>query len=229
MIGASAGETLTSEQSKGRTALVATGFTGGCSRSTLSGLIGRIMGSLPDREGTEIKNFKKLNKIKINKTEKIVVIIMIFNKVFYTCWDSEKSCGCLWAAHAVLRHALVHAIILRPDVEHTQHLWGHPMAWRRAQWLRVVEPHHSGSGLAPHLTAETHRVAPCNVLLLQLDTHLGWLWKTKEGNFRKMSQNMRKKKMLQDGLAAQNMTVCCRGVWDGLGSLTLSKNLMVGC
>lgn len=130
--------------------------------------------------------------------------------MFYTCWESEKSCGCLWAAHTILRHALVHAIVLRPDVEHTQHLWGHPMARRRAQGLSVVEPHHSGSGLAPHLTAETHRVAPCNVLLLRLDTHLGRLWKTKEGNFRKMSQNTRKKMHL-DGLAAQNTSAVCDG------------------
>ncbi len=105
---------------------------------------------------------------------------------YFTCRDSKESCGCLWAAHTVLRHTLVHAIVLRPDVEHTQHLWGHPMPWWRAQRLSVVEPHHNGCWLAPHLTAETHRVAPCNVLLLQLHTHLGRLWKTKQGSFRQV-------------------------------------------
>lgn len=67
MTGASAGETLISEQSKGSKALVATGFKGGCSRNTLSGLSGRIKGSLPDREGTETRDGKAEHFFKCRK------------------------------------------------------------------------------------------------------------------------------------------------------------------
>lgn len=110
------------------------------------------------------------------KTFMTFIIIMSVS----TCRQSEESCSCLWAAHAVLRHALVHAIVLWADIEHAQHLCRHPMTGRWAQWLSVVEPNHSGCRFAPHLTAKAHSIPPRHVLLLQLHTHLRRLWNTIE-------------------------------------------------
>lgn len=97
-----------------------------------------------------------------------------------TCGHSDEACGGLRAAYAVLRHALVQAVVLRPHVEDAQHARVHAVAWRWRQWLGVVQPHDRGRRLAAHLAADAHRVAVEGLPLLQLHRHLGRLWRVEQ-------------------------------------------------
>lgn len=92
-----------------------------------------------------------------------------------TCGHGDEARGGLRAAHAVLRHALVQAVILRPHVEDAQHARVHAVARRRRQRPGVVQPHDRRRRLAAHLAADAHRVAVEGLPLLQLHRHQGWL------------------------------------------------------
>lgn len=64
-------------------------------------------------------NLKKIHiykKIQVKKKKKKIKIFKMC-----TCGHGDEARGGLRAAHAVLRHALVQAVVLRPHVEDAQH------------------------------------------------------------------------------------------------------------
>lgn len=86
--------------------------------------------------------------------------------------DGEQARGRLRAAHAVLRHALVQAVVLRAHVQDAQRARADAVALGRRQWAGVVQPHDGGRRPAAHLAGDPHRVAVGRLALLQLHRHL---------------------------------------------------------